>query len=78
MRDPWTIIKRVRLQAFKLDLKENRGQKHNVFPVGLLEPYHESTIPGRVEPPLPHNDDENDVYNLEDVLDSKVEHRVVK
>ena len=79
MRGPWTIIKIVGPRAFKLDLKENRGRKHDVFPVGLLEPYHESTIPGRVEPPPPRDDDdEDDVYDLEDVLDSKVERRVVK
>ena len=78
MRGPWTIIKRVGPRAFKLDLKENRGRKHDVFPVGLLEPYHKSIIPRRVEPPTPHDDDEDDVYDLEDVLDSKVECRVVK
>ena len=79
MRGPWTIIKRVRPWAFKLDLKENRGRKHDVFPVGLLEPYHKSTIPRWVEPPPPHDDDdEDDIYDLEDVLDSKVEHQVVK
>ena len=46
MRGPWKIIKRVRPRAFQLDLKEYKGRKHDVFPVGLLEPYRESTIPG--------------------------------
>ena len=50
-----------------------------MFPVRLLEPYHQSTIPGRAEPPPPRDDDDEDnVYDLEDMLDSKVEHRVVK
>src|SRR5438045_9547264 len=30
MRGPWTIIKRVGSRAFELDLKENRGRKHDV------------------------------------------------
>jgi hypothetical protein len=78
MRGPWTITRRVGPRAFKLDLKEYRGRKHDVFPVSLLEPYHRSTIPGRVEPPPPHDNDEDEEYDLEDVLDSKVERRVVK
>src|SRR5216110_35377 len=68
MRGPWTIIKRVGPRAFQLDLTEYKGRKHDVFPVSLLEPYHESTIPGRVQPPSPPVDDEEDLYELEDVL----------
>ena len=49
-----------------------------MFPVSLLEPYHESTIPGRLQHPPPPVNDEEDLYELEDVLDSKVERRVVK
>ena len=63
---------------FQLDLKEYKEYKHDVFPIGLLEPYHESTIPGRVEPPPPPVNDEVDQYELEDVLDSKVDRRIVK
>ena len=44
-----------------------------MFPVGLLEPYHESTIPNCVQPPPPPVNDEEDLYELEDILDSKVE-----
>ena len=73
MRGPWTIIKRVGPRAFQLDLKEYKGRKHDVFLVGLLEPYHESTIPSHVQPLPPPVNDEEDLYKLEDVLDSKVE-----
>ena len=73
MRGPWTIIRRVGPQAFQLDLKGYKGRKHNVFPVGLLEPYHESTLAGRSKPPPPLINDEEDQYELEDVLDSKVD-----
>ena len=78
MRGPWQIIKRVGPRAFQLDLKEYKGRKYDVFPVGLLEPYRESSIPGRSDPPVPPVGDEEDEYELEDVLDSKVEGRVVK
>ena len=78
MRGPWTIIKRVGPRAFQLDLKEYKGRKHDVFPVGLLEPYHESMIPSHVQPPPPPVNDEEDLYELEDVLESKVERCVVK
>ena len=44
-----------------------------MFPVGLLEPYHESMISGHVQPPPPPVDNEEDLYELEDILDSKVE-----
>ena len=64
MRGPWTIIKHVGPQAFKLDMKEYKSQKHNVFPVGLLEQYHESTIPGHVEPPPPLVSNEEDEFNM--------------
>ena len=44
-----------------------------MFPVSLLEPYHESTIPGHVQFPCPLVEDEEDLYELEDVLNSKME-----
>jgi Chromo (CHRromatin Organisation MOdifier) domain len=77
MRGAWTITKKVGPRAFKLDLKGYKGRKHDVFPVNLLEPYHESTIPGRAEPPPPPVNDEGDEWDLEDVFDSKVDNRQV-
>ena len=73
MRGPWTIIKRVGPRVFQLDLKEYKGRKHDVFPVSLLEPYHESMIPSHVQPPPPLVNNEEDLYELKDILDSKVE-----
>ena len=78
MREPWMIIKRVGPRAFKLDMKEYKGQKHDVFPVELLERYHESTIPGHIEPPLPLVSDEEDEFNMEEVLDNRLFNREVK
>jgi hypothetical protein len=43
---------------------------HLVLHVSLLEPYHVSTIPGRIHdpPPLIHNDGEHE-YEVEYMLD---------
>ena len=78
MCGPWTIIKYVGPKAFQLDLKEYKEWKHDMFLVSLLEPYHESMIPSCVQPPPPPVNDEEDLYELEDFLDSKVEWHVVK
>jgi hypothetical protein len=46
---------------------------HLMFHVSLLEPYHASTILGRIHDPLPpiEVDDEHE-YEVEDNLDSKM------
>jgi hypothetical protein len=46
---------------------------HLVLHVSLLEPYHVSTIPGRIHDPPPpiHNDGEHE-YEVEDMLDSRI------
>ena len=72
------IIKYVGPWVFKLDMKEYKSQKHNVFPIRLLEWYHESTIPRYVKPPPPLVGDEEDKYNMEEVLDSRLVNQEVK
>ena len=72
------IIKRVGPWVFKLDMKEYKGQKYDVFPVRLLKRYHESTIPGHVKPPPPLVNDEEDEFNMEEVLDNRLVNREVK
>ena len=72
------IIKCVGPQAFKLDMKEYKGQKHNVFPVRLLERYHESTIPECIEPPPLPVGNKEDEFDMEKVLDSRLFNREVK
>ena len=72
------IIKCVGPWVFKLDMKEYKDQKHDVFPVRLLEQYHESTIPGCVEPPPPPVGDEEDEFDMKEVLDSRLFNHEVK
>jgi hypothetical protein len=46
---------------------------HLVFHVSLLEPYHMSTIPGRIhDPPPPIEIDGEHEYEVEDILDSRI------
>jgi hypothetical protein len=46
---------------------------HLVFDVFLLEPYHASTIPGRIhDPPPPIDVDGEDEYEVKDILDSRI------
>ena len=59
-------------------MKEYKDQKHDVFPFGLLERYHESTIPGCVESLSPLVSNEEDEFNIEKVLDSRLFNHEVK
>ena len=52
---------------------------HPVFHVSLLEPYRESILPGRVqEPPLPVEVEGELEYEVEKILDSRIERRKLK
>src|ERR1700738_260464 len=64
--------------AFRLELP-TQMRVHPVFHVSLLEPYRESTLPGRVqEPPLPVEVEGELEYEVERILDSKIERRTLK
>ena len=43
-----------------------------MFHMAMLEPYRPNTIPGRVEPPPPPIDIEENIYKVESIRDSKV------
>jgi len=49
---------------------------HPVFHVSLLEPYKESTLPGRVqEPPPPIEIDGDEEFEVSEILDSRIHRR---
>jgi hypothetical protein len=69
---PYTILARVGLQAYKLDLPSNVNI-YPVFHISLLEPLQPTltTIPGHIQPPLLPiilNDEEE--WEVEEIVDS--------
>ncbi len=63
-------MKQINVVAFQLKLLDSM-KIHPMFHVSLLEPYHASTILGRIfEPPPPIEIDGEQEYEVEDVLDS--------
>ena len=72
---PYTITERIGLQAYRLDLPSSM-KIHSVFHVSLLEPYKPSTIPGRTqEPPPPVVINDENEWEVEDILDSAFRRR---
>ncbi len=65
-------MKQNNVVAFQLKLPSSMTI-HPMFHVSLLEPYHASTILGRIhDPPLPIEVDGEDEYEIVDILDSKI------
>ena len=72
---PYTISERIGLQAYRLDLPSSM-KIHPVFHISLLEPYKPSTIPGRTrEPPPPIVIDNEEEWEVEEILDSELRRR---
>jgi hypothetical protein len=72
---PFPIAKRIGSQAYRLQLPPSM-KIHPTFHVSLLEPYKSSMIPGRSQPPPPPTkvNDEFE-YQVETILDSKLQRR---
>ena len=69
------VIEKIGIRAFKLKLLETM-KIHPVFHVSLLEPFTESTIPGRTLEPLPIIEiDSIEEYEVKDILDSRIRRR---
>ncbi len=69
---PFLIVKQINVMAFQLKFLGSM-RIHHVFHVSLLEPYHASTILGRIhDPPPPIEIDGEHEYEMEDILDSKI------
>jgi transposase InsO family protein len=68
---PYTILERIGLQAYRLQLP-NSMKIHNVFHVSLLEKYTPSKIPNRKQPPPPPVvvPSTGTWYEVQEILDS--------
>ncbi|SOV04526.1 uncharacterized protein UDID_17112 [Ustilago sp. UG-2017a] len=72
---PFSVSEIISSHAYRLQLPPSM-KIHNVFHVDRLEPYVANTIPNRVQPPPPPVEVESDLeYEVEQILDSKVDHR---
>lgn len=72
---PYTVTEKISSHAYRLDLPSD-VRIHNVFHVQLLEPYVENTIPHRTQPPPPPLEVEGEEeYEIEAILDTKVDKR---
>jgi hypothetical protein len=70
---PYKVLKRVGLQAYKLALPPTMRHLHDVFHVSLLDPVKVTTLPPRMPPPPPtlYVKDDQEYFEIEDILDSK-------
>jgi hypothetical protein len=72
---PFIVTKQVNKVAYRLDLPSSI-KIHPVFHVYLLEPYRESTIPGRLQvPPYPIEIDGEEEFKVSEILDSRINRR---
>jgi hypothetical protein len=68
---PVKILKKIGTRAFRVELLTTI-EDNNIFHVSLLEPYHNSTVPGRYQtPPPPEEVEGEENWEVEFVVDSR-------
>ncbi|MBW0495175.1 hypothetical protein O181_034890 [Austropuccinia psidii MF-1] len=73
---PFPILKKVSSHAYHLKLPSQWKSVHPVFHISLLEPVKTSKIPNRhQEPPPPITIEEEEEWEVSQVLDSKLKRR---
>jgi len=77
LRGKFRIERSIGTHAYKLQFPPGMGKIHPVFHVSMLEPYHANTIPGRKTPTPPPEDIEDNTYEVEEILDSKIKNKKV-
>ncbi|MBW0480152.1 hypothetical protein O181_019867 [Austropuccinia psidii MF-1] len=73
---PFPILKKVSTHSYNLKLPSQWKSIHPVFHISLLEPVKTSTIPNRhQEPPPPISIEEEEEWEVSQILDSKLKRR---
>ena len=79
MRGPFKVQRLNGSYAYELALPYGAGKVQLVYHISLLEPYHRNEIPGRRSPtPRPVVDLEDDIWEVEKVLASRVRRKRVQ
>jgi hypothetical protein len=69
---PFSVVKQINDVAFRLELPPSM-KIHPVFHISLLEPYKESSIPGRSQvPPPPIEIGGQEEFEVSEILDSRI------
>ena len=76
---PYAIKRAIDNFAYELDLPENMGKVHPVFHPWLLHLDNSDPLPGQViaPPPPVDTDEEGDIYDALEVLESKIDGRMI-
>jgi len=73
---PYKIIGQPGSHSFTLHLPDSMRAIHPVYHVSMLEPSPPNTIPNRIQPPPPPVEVDGDLeYEIEEILDSKIDNR---
>jgi hypothetical protein len=77
---PFKVVKRIGLQAYQLALPPTMRQLHNVFHVSLLDLVRSTSLAPRLPPAPPalYVKDDQEYYEIEDILDSHRDGRRLK
>jgi len=69
---PFKILAKIGTSAYKLALPPSMAI-HNTFHISFLEPYQDNRFPSRIkEPPPPIQIEEEDEYELDEIIDSRL------
>jgi Chromo (CHRromatin Organisation MOdifier) domain len=77
---PFKVVKHIGLQAYQLDLPPRMRQLHSVFHVSLLNLVRSTSLAPRLPPTPPalYVKDDQEYYEIEDILDSHRDSRHLK
>ena len=74
---PYKVIARPGTHSVQIQLPKDMRSVHSVFHISQLEPHKPSTIPNReIEPPSPVEIDNEQEYEVSEILDSRVDNHL--
>ena len=68
---PFRVLEKIGTQAYRLALPEQYARLHNVFPIGLLEPYKSRGENAEESLPMPELEDDENEWEVERIKDER-------